>query len=667
MTKLDGFSAVTVPVQARVLPESRGPATVGTTPGAAPGTAPFVHPGVSGSAREKIRTVIVDDHGELARIVATRIADLIRRNDSAGRRTVLGLATGSTPIGVYRELIRMHREDGLTFGRVISFNLDEYYPMRADSIHSYRRFMWENLFSYVDIDPANVHLPDGTLARNDVDEACRAYESAIAAAGGIDFQLLGIGKTGHIGFNEPGSGEASRTRLVHLDNVTRLDAAADFFGEENVPREAITMGIASILEAREVAILATGEHKSAIVRRAVEGDIDREVAATFLQRHASTTLYLDQAASADLTRIATPWLVDEIVWNDELELRAVTWLSARVHKAILKLTQQDYAENQLSSLVARHGSPGAVNGLVFNTLGAKIRGKSKLPRNARIICFSPHPDDDVISMGGILRKLVENENDITVAYMTSGNIAVFDHDVRRYVDFLERLDRERVGDHEIGDGRGVRTLAAAVHDFLERKRPGDVDIPEVQDIKRIIRESEAVSGIEVMGMTSEHARFLNLPFYQTGKVRKDPIGPADVTIVADLLRELTPDIVFVAGDLSDPHGTHRMCKEAIDAALEAVYGNTPHDDRAGVWLYRGAWQEWPVTEATVLVPLSQEELTRKIQAIFKHQSQKDSAPFPGQDEREFWQRVEQRNKATAAQLDALGLAEYFAMEAYVIA
>ena len=643
-----------VPSQARAVVTSRGPAVVRATP--------FVNPGEAAAALERIRTAIVDDHGALARVVAERIASLIRSRDALGRTTVLGLATGSTPIGVYRELIRMHRDNGLSFRRVISFNLDEYYPMRADSIHSYRRFMWENLFSHVDIDPLNVHMLDGTLDRAGVDEACSEYEAAIVAVGGIDFQLLGIGKTGHIGFNEPGSGEASRTRLVHLDNVTRLDAAADFFGEENVPREAITMGIATILAARETAILATGEHKSAIVRRAVEGDIDRAVAATFLQRHANTTLYLDQAAAADLTRIATPWLVDEIAWCAELELRAVTWLAGRVGKAILKLTQQDYADNQLSSLVARHGSPGAVNGLVFNALGAKIRGKSKLPRGARIICFSPHPDDDVISMGGILRKLVENENDITVAYMTSGNIAVFDHDVRRYVDFLERLDRER-----IGDGVALRTLAGTVREFLQGKRPGDVDIQEVLDIKRIIRESEAVSGLEVMGLGREHARFLNLPFYQTGKVRKDPIGPADVAIVSALLRELEPDLVFVAGDLSDPHGTHRMCKEAIDDARIEVYGEEHTDDHPGVWLYRGAWQEWPVTEATVLVPLSQEELTRKIQAIFKHQSQKDSAPFPGQDDREFWQRVEQRNKATAAQLDALGLAEYFAMEAYVIA
>ena len=644
--------------QARVLDSSRGPLH---------SDAPhFLHVSAAAVSRERIPVVVVLDHEALARLVAARVATLIRERAAAGRPLVLGLATGSTPIGVYRELIRLHRDEGLSFRHVVTFNLDEYWPMPPERIHSYHRFMWENLFSQVDIDPANVHLLDGTVPREQIDDACRAYEAAIVAAGGIDFQLLGIGKTGHIGFNEPGSGELSRTRLIHLDHVTRRDAAADFFGEENVPREAITMGIATILAAREIAILATGEHKSKVVLRAVEGEIDRDVAATFLQRHPATTFYVDESAAADLSRIATPWLLDEVVWTDALELRAVTWLAGRTGKAILKLTLQDYSDHQLSSLVARHGSPGAVNGLVFNVLGAKIRGKSKLPRGKRVICFSPHPDDDVISMGGILRKFVENDNAITVAYMTSGNIAVFDHDVRRYMDFLVRLDQER-----IGDGTAVRTLAETVHAFLEAKQPGEVDIGEVQDIKRVIRESEAVSGIEVMGLNREHARFLNLPFYQTGKVRKDPIGAPDVAIVAALLRELRPEIVFVAGDLSDPHGTHRMCKEAIDAALLEVYGDRTSTNGSvpppEVWLYRGAWQEWPVTEATVLVPLSQEELTLKIQAIFKHQSQKDSAPFPGQDEREFWQRVEQRNKATSAQLDRLGLAEYFAMEAYVIA
>jgi glucosamine-6-phosphate deaminase len=605
---------------------------------------------------ERIRTVIVDDPDDLGRLVARRIAEVVR---AKGGRAVLGLATGSTPIGVYRELIRMHREEGLSFAGVRTFNLDEYYPMDPESLHSYYRFMWENLFSQLDIPPANVRILRGDLRRDEVDDEVRRYEEEIRAAGGIDLQLLGIGRTGHIGFNEPGSGAESRTRVVTLDLVTRKDAAADFFGEENVPREALTMGVATILEAREILILATGEHKAAIVRRAVEGDVDYEVAATFLQQHPHTTFYIDRPAAAALTREATPWLLGAVEWTPDLVIRAVVWLSHRAGKAILKLTQHDYAEHRLSSLVARHGAPGVLNGLVFNALGAKIRGRSKLPRDQRVICFSPHPDDDVISMGGILRKLVENENEITVAYMTSGNVAVFDHDVRRHLDFLRRLAVER----HIAD-EAVDALAERVDEFLGAKRPGDVDIREVQDAKRIIRETEAVAGIRTLGLDDGAARFLNLPFYQTGTVRKAPVGPADVAIVRALLDELSPDLVFVAGDLSDPHGTHRMCKEAIDRALAeyvAAGGRRPE-----VWLYRGAWQEWPVTEATWLVPLSQEELRLKIQAIFKHQSQKDSAPFPGPDEREFWQRVEARNTGTAAELDRLGLAEYFAMEAYVV-
>jgi glucosamine-6-phosphate deaminase len=608
------------------------------------------------ASRERIPTFVLDEHEDIAHVVASRIAALIREREAAGRPIVLGLATGSTPIGVYRELIRMHKEEGLSFRNVVTFNLDEYYPMSPESIHSYHRYMWENLFDHVDVLRSNIHIPRGDIPREEIDAACKQYERDIVAAGGIDFQLLGVGKTGHIGFNEPGSGADSRTRLVHLDAVTRRDAASDFFGEEFVPKEAITMGVATILDAREIAILATGEHKASIVRRAVEGEIHHEVAATFLQRHPNTTFYVDRAAGADLTRIATPWLVDEVQWTPDMMLRAVVWLSQQSNRAILKLTQRDYAEYGMSSLVARYGSPGAVNGEVFNALGAKIRGKSKLPKGRRTICFSPHPDDDVISMGGILRKFVENENDMLVAYMTSGNIAVFDHDVRRYVDFLRRLEHDR----GIG-GSDVETLADRVYEFLETKQPGDVDIPEVQDIKRIIRESEAVAGIEVMGLTRANARFLNLPFYQTGKVKKDPIGPADVKIVRDLLEEYRPEIIFVAGDLSDPHGTHRMCKEAIDKALAESTASRPE-----VWLYRGAWQEWPVTDATWLVPMSQEELRTKIQAIFKHQSQKDSAPYPGQDDREFWQRVDARNKGTAGLLDQLGLAEYFAMEAYVV-
>ncbi len=616
----------------------------------------LVVPSPHATGLERIRTVVVDEHEDLARLVATRIATVIRERNATGKTAVLGLATGSTPIGVYRELIRMHRDDGLSFANVVTFNLDEYYPMAPDTIHSYHRFMWENLFSQVNIRPEAVHIPRGDVPRAQLDAACAEYEGLIMRAGGIDIQLLGVGKTGHIGFNEPGSGVESRTRVVHLDAVTRRDAAADFFGEEFVPKEAVTMGVATILEAREIAILATGEHKAAIVQRAVEGDVSLSVAATFLQRHPNTTFYVDKSAGAALTRIASPWLIDEVEWAPDLMMRAVVWLSQQTGCAILKLTERDYAEHGMSSLVAARGSPGAVNGEVFNALGAKIRGKSKLPMRRRTICFSPHPDDDVISMGGILRKFVQNGNEMVVAYMTSGNIAVFDHDVRRYVDFLRRLaDESGIG------GKTVNALADRVNAFLTSKEAGDVDIPEIQDIKRIIRESEAVAGIEVMGLTKDHARFLNLPFYQTGQVKKDPIGPGDVAIVRELLEELQPEIIFVAGDLSDPHGTHRMCKEAIDRALQEITFPRPE-----VWLYRGAWQEWEVTDATWLVPMSQEELRLKIQAIFKHQSQKDSAPFPGQDEREFWQRVDARNKDTANLLDKLGLAEYFAMEAYVV-
>jgi glucosamine-6-phosphate deaminase len=604
---------------------------------------------------ERIPAVIHEDHERLAADVAHRIAAVIRSAAAENRPAVVGLATGSTPVGVYRELVRLHRDEGLSFAGVVTFNLDEYYPMAPDSIHSYHRFMWEHLFSQVDIAPANVHIPRGDLSRDQIEGHCSDYEAAIRAAGGIDFQLLGIGKTGHIGFNEPGSGSRSRTRLVTLDTVTRRDAAADFFGENQVPREAITIGIATILEAREIAILATGEHKAAIVRRALEGDVDTEVAATFLQTHPAATFFLDRAAAADLTRIATPWLVDAVEWTNPLTIRAVCWLSEQTGRAILKLTHRDYTEHKLSSLLAKFGSPGAVNGFVFNALGARIRGRSKLPKGQRIICFSPHPDDDVISMGGMLRKLVLNDNHLTVAYLTSGNIAVFDHDVRRYLDFAGRLAREQRLAPE-----AIDRLTSRVESFLARKGVGEVDIPEVQDLKRIIRESEAVSAIETLGVPRNAARFLNLPFYQTGKVRKDPVGPADVAIVRALIEECRPDVIFVAGDLSDPHGTHRMCKAAIDQALAGLV------PRPEVWLYRGAWQEWPVTDATWLVPLAQEELSLKIQAIFKHQSQKDSAPFPGLDEREFWQRVEARNKATATTLDRLGLAEYFAMEAYVV-
>jgi glucosamine-6-phosphate deaminase len=607
------------------------------------------------ASKERVPVIIVE-YEEIARTIAKRIAEIIGERRAAGGHAVLGLATGSTPIGIYRELIKMHREEGLDFSDVVTFNLDEYYPMEPQSIHSYVRYMRENLFNHINVKPQNVHIPRGDVPRDDVDDECDAYEAAIKAAGGIDLQILGIGKTGHIGFNEPGSGVDSRTRRISLDTVTRRDAAGDFFGEDNVPTEALTMGVATIMEAREIALIATGEHKAAIIRRAVEGEPDPDVAATYLQQHPNAVFYVDPAAAAELTRVRTPWVIGEVKWTREMEIEAVIWLSEITEKSVLKLDETDYREHHLSSLLAKYGKAGPLNGAVFNALIAKIRGRSKLPAGKRVVVFSPHPDDDVISMGGMLNKLFQNKNDIIVAYQTSGNIAVFDHEVRRYADFLRRFGH----DFDLNDSASG-ALIQEVEEFLDSKKVGEIDAFAVQVMKRAIREAEAVSGIETFGMKRDQARFLNLPFYQTGKVRKDPIGPEDVHKVLDLLEEQKPELVFVAGDLSDPHGTHRMCLEAVQGALAQYSGPSPE-----MWYYRGAWQEWEIAEADVLVPLSEDELRAKKMAIFKHQSQKDRAPFPGQDDREFWQRVEDRNRNTAKRVDRLGLPEYFAMEAYVV-
>ncbi len=608
------------------------------------------------SGPERIPVQFYASHSEIERVLVDRIAELIRSNNGRGKPTVLGLATGSTPLGIYRELIRMHREEDLDFSSVHTFNLDEYFPMDPGSPHSYHRYMRENFFDEINIPEAQIHIPGGEMLPEAVEEHCRQYEAAIREAGGIDFQILGIGRTGHIGFNEPGSGAESRTGMIFLDTITRRDAAADFFGEDNVPQRAITMGVGTILEAREIALVALGEHKAQIVRRAVEGKISAEVAATYLQDHPNATVHLDGAAASCLTRVATPWLIGEVDWTRQRETEAVIWLSGQVSKSILRLENEDYRDHDLSSLVARHGSAAPLNGEIFNALIAKIRGKSKLPQGERILVFSPHPDDDVISMGGILRKLNENGNDITVAYQTSGNIAVFDYDVRRYLDFLRRSEQALGIDND-----GAARAIDRVEELLRAKSPGSVDPPQVADIKRAIRAAEAVSAIETLGLARDQARFLNLPFYQTGKVKKDPIGDDDVRIVLELMKEIEPGIIFTAGDYSDPHGTHRMCKQAIDEALQRYEGPPPE-----VWLYRGAWEEWPISESSILVPMSGEELDLKIKAIFKHQSQKDKAPFPGIDEREFWQRVRERNLDTAQRLANLGLPAYFAMESYVV-
>ncbi len=606
---------------------------------------------------ERIPVTIHADHQALAIAVADRVASVLDPRRREGRSAVLGLPTGSTPIGVYRELVRRHTEEGLDFSNVVTFNLDEYYPMPPDRVQSYRRFMRVHLFDHVNVPDEQIHSPAGDVPAEEVDEHCRRYEEAIRDAGGIDLLILGIGRSGHIGFNEPGSARDSRTRLIYLDPVTRADAAGDFFGEENVPLQAITMGVSTILDAREVALIATGEHKAPIVRRAVEDDVHADVAATFLQQHPAARMHLDPAAAALLTRRATPWVVGDVSWTPRREVDAVLWLSERTGKPILHLATNDYREHHLGSLVARYGSADPLNGRVFNELIAKIRGRSRLPEGERVLVFSPHPDDDVISMGGTLRKLVENENEITVAYQTSGNIAVFDHEVRRYL----RVAADVSGQLDVDPGGTFGSLAGRIDDVLAAKRPGGLDSDEVRQLKRLIRQAEAVAALEAVGLGPEHARFLDLPFYRTGAVEKRPLSEADIERVLATIREARPTIVFAAGDLSDPHGTHRMCLQAVEEALVRYEGPAPR-----LWLYRGAWQEWSVPEATVLVPMSARELRKKILAIFRHQSQKDVAPFPGPDPREFWQRVEARNRETADRLRRLGLPAYFAMEAYVI-
>ncbi len=653
-----------------------------------------------GTQLERVPVLIFEQSGDIARQVARRIAALIDERRAAGKHVVLGLPTGSTPIGVYQHLIRMHRQERLDFSNVVTFNLDEYYPVAPDSLQSYHRFMRENFFDHVNVPEAQIHIPRGDLPPEDVEEYCLKYEHEIEKAGGLDLVLLGIGRSGHIGFNEPGSGPETRTRLIVLDEITRKDAASDFFGEENVPRQAITMGVGTILDAREVILMATGEHKAPIMRRAVEEAPSRQVTAAYLQHHRNATFYVDRVAAGALTRIATPWLVRAVDWDHPMAKRAVIWLSDKLEKAILTLEEADFYRNQLHELVYAYQSVDVLCQAVYEDLRQRITYPRDLIAGQRVVVFSPHPDDDVISMGGMLDKLVANDNDVVVTYMTNGSVAVFDADVRRMLRFVT-MSSDVLGLDEEAAG-AARARKREIESFLRTKDPGQVDLPEVQVIKAHIRYAEAVAGIEVLGLGEANARFLDMPFYKTGRVRKAPIGEADVQIVQSLLEEVEPQHVFVAGDLSDPHGTHRMCYQAIEAALErynagasvqseksngeagpeagaeAQTDGTPAGDkpraphatsrpRPQVWLYRGAWQEWEIHRADVFLPLSKGDLARKIEAIFKHESQKDRAMFPGAyDTREFWERARDRNCATAEQINKLGLPEFYAAEAFVI-
>lgn len=622
---------------------------------------------------ENIPTQIFESSKIASKSVAEEIAELIRQKQASGQMCVLGLATGSTPTTVYGELVRMHKEEGLSFKNVVTFNLDEYYPMRPDALQSYVRFMNEYLFDHVDILPENVHIPDGTLPKDKVHEYCMEYERKIAEHGGLDMQVLGIGRTGHIGFNEPGSGINSRTRLITLDHITIIDAASDFFGEENVPRKAITMGVGTIMEAKRVILMAWGEGKANIIKKTVEGEISDTVPATYLQKHPNTTVILDEASSSELKRVKTPWLVGDVEWNDPLIKRAVLWLSLSLDKPILKLTNRDYNDNGMGDIVTEFDTSYNINIKIFNELQRTITGwpggkpntddtyrpERAEPAKKRVIIFSPHPDDDVISMGGTFIRLVDQGHEVHVAYQTSGNIAVFDDDVVRFADF--------VSDFHMNDevGEATQKFYASIKEQIANKKPGQVDSPEIQRIKGLIRRGEAKAGCRYVGISDDNAHFLDMPFYETGLVKKKPLGEEDIQIIIDLLEKIQPHQVYCAGDLSDPHGTHRVCLAAIFEAIERLkQKNTAWLNDCYVWLYRGAWQEWGMDDIDMAVPLSPEELLRKRRAIFKHQSQKDRPLFPGHDAREFWQRAEDRNRQTAEQYDQLGLPEYEAIEAF---
>jgi glucosamine-6-phosphate deaminase len=604
--------------------------------------------------------------------IASRIVEMIKVRQETGKSLVLGLATGSTPLIVYNELIRYHKEKGLSFANVITFNLDEYYPLEHDHQQSYNHFMWDRLFKHIDIKAENIHIPSGSIDQEDVAAFCRDYEKQITEAGGIDIQLLGIGRTGHIGFNEPGSTYNSKTRLVALDRMTRNDAADSFNGEEYVPHYAITMGVGTIISAKEIFLMAWGEGKAEVVAKAVEGPVTDVIPSSFLQNHTNTTFILDPPAAVDLTRFKAPWRVGQCEWTDRMIRKAVLWLCTQTEKPLLKLTERDYNDYGLSDLITSQVF-SKINIKVFNDLQHTITGwpggkpnvddstrpERALPFPKRVALFSPHPDDDVISMGGTFARLVEHGHDVHVAYQTSGSIAVSDDDAIRYIDFVRNYEKI----YDIA-GQKAEILYAKTSDFYKNKKKGSIEPSELLAVKASIRRGEAMASCRYIGLEEKNVHFLDLPFYETGTVKKAPAGEADIQKTMEFLRSLKPHQIYAAGDLSDPHGTHRVCIDIIIEALERMKNEEWMKD-CRIWLYRGAWQEWDIEMVDMAVPLSPEEVVIKRNAIFRHQSQKDGAMFMGADKREFWQRAEERNKNTAKLYDKLGMAEYEAIEVFV--
>lgn len=624
---------------------------------------------------EKLTTEIFAKVDEGVRLIANAIEADIKAAETAGRDCVLGLGTGQSLTPVFEELIRRH-EAGLSFANVVVFNAYEYFPLNEGSKNSSLVKLHELFLDKVDVKPENVFSFDGTIAQNMVTEHCRAYEKQIKAHGGIDILVLGIGRRGNVASNEPGSGMNSVARLVLTDDITRNEMNMSFVSQEPVPPCSVTLGMSNILKAKKIFVTAWGDEKADIIQKMVEGNISEDIPATFLQTHADATVVTDLAAAAKLTRIVHPWLVTRCEWNDKLTRSAVVWLCQKTGKPILKLTNKDYNDNGLNELLALYGSGYNVNIKIFNDLQHTITGwpggkpnaddtyrpERATPFPKRVIVFSPHPDDDVISMGGTIRRLVQQGHDVHIAYETSGNIAVGDEEVTRFMHFVNGFNQLFIDNSD----ETIKKMYADIKTFLANKKAGDIDTPEVRTIKGLIRRGEARTACTFNGIPLDHVHFLDLPFYESGKIEKLPMSERDVNIVRDLILEVKPQQIFVAGDLADPHGTHRKCTDAVLAALDLEKeANAAWLKDCRVWMYRGAWAEWEIENIEMCVPMSPEELRAKRNSILKHSSQMESAPFLGNDERLFWQRSEDRNHDTAKLYHDLGLACYEAMEAFV--
>jgi glucosamine-6-phosphate deaminase len=622
---------------------------------------------------EKIPTEIFDNESVGSVHVAHEIAKLIQEKKLIGEKCVIGLTNGKTHVGVFNELVRLHKTEKLSFRHVVFVNLFEFYPLPSPDKGCMGKLK-DLLFNHIDVLPENIYTLDVSVDKSEIIEECKRYEQKINNLGGIDFQLLGIGRSGNIGINEPGSQMNSATRLILLDNLSKKDAAELFGKVDLVPISAITLGIGTLLKAKRVVLLAWGEHKSSVIKKAIEGVMGDEMPASYLQAHTNSKVCLDLSSASELTRLSQPWLVTSCEWDDKLIRRAIVWLCQKINKPILKLTNKDYNDNGLSELLAVYGSAYNVNIKIFNDLQHTITGwpggkpnaddsnrpERALPYPKNVLIFSPHPDDDVISMGGTFKRLIDQHHNVHVAYQTSGNIAVADEEVVRFLAFLK-------GFKEMFDAENS-TLEAKYSEFrnflLNDKKKGDLDTRDILNLKALIRRGEAKAACRYINLPSKNVHFLNLPFYETGTVKKGAISQADVDIIKTLIAELQPQQIYVAGDLADPHGTHKVCLDAALAAIDDLKEEAYMKD-CRVWMYRGAWKEWEIDHIEMAVPISPEELRNKRNSILRHQSQMESAPFMGNDERLFWQRSEDRNRATAELYSQLGLASYEAIEAFV--